>query len=129
MLFGSETSTQLPRVTRASTRATSRLGLLLLSVLVSAVLTYNVAATRQEAGLGTASVATSAAATAIKRPPTLPQLARSDNTARGQRRGTKRSPNELITHGESDAKMRVVAVLVMIVMLPLVVVVETVRSM
>ena len=79
-MFGSETSTQLPRVARASTRATSRLGLLLLSVLVSAVLTYNVAATRQEAGLGTASVATSAAATAIKRPPTLPQLARSDTT-------------------------------------------------
>ena len=131
---------------RASPRVTSRLGLLLLCgiLLCSSLnsvgaLLNRVSSTRPEAGLGSASLATTAAATASNTLPPTPQQQLARQAKGQQRAGRVNERSESMPqaqrrvkdpqHGEAEARMRVLGVLVVVVMVPLVVVVETARSM
>ena len=115
----------------------ARLGLLLLSAILACALLNRVAAIRPEAGvpLGSASVATTAAATVSTPPTTTPQL---DRRAERQHRAKEQRSTSIPQaqrrvkdpqHGEGDARMRVLGVLALVVIVPVIVVVETVRSM
>ena len=129
---------------RSATTATpkarvTRLGLLLFSAILACALLNSVAAIGPEAGVrpGSASVAATAAATVSTPLPTTPQLDRQLQAERQHRVKEQRSASmpqaqrrvKDPQHGEGDARTRVLGVLVLLVMVPLVVVVETVRSM
>ena len=129
---------------RSATTATpkarvTRLGLLLFSAILACALLNSVAAIGPEAGVrpGSASVAATAAATVSTPLPTTPQLDRQLQAERQHRVKEQRSASmpqaqrrvKNPQHGEGDARTRVLGVLVLLVMVPLVVVVETVRSM
>ena len=117
---------------RKTTRArVARLGLLLLSAILACALLNSVAAIRPEAGvpLGSASVATVSTPTTTTTQ--LDRQAERQHRAKEQRSTSIPQAQRRVKdphHGEGDARMRVLGVLALVVILPVIVVVETMRS-
>ena len=138
VFHGARAGARAPRATARAGARVTRLGLLLLSAILVACALLSVAAILSEAGaqLGSDSVATTAAAPVSTRPPPMmPQLARQaerQHRTKEQRSASMPQVQRRVTdpqHGEADARMRVLGILVLVLMVPFIVVVETVRLM